>query len=91
MITTGKASQLSASADRQSIRPDGNDLVFITVKVEDKNNLLVPGSSNLVNFSIEGPGKVVAVDNGDATSHDPFQASGKATTECTGDRQGKKA
>ncbi len=28
-----------------------------------------------MNFSIEGPGKIVAVDNGDATSHDPFQAS----------------
>ena len=75
MVTTGKATQLSASADRPSIRPDGNDLVFITIKVEDKNKLLVPGSSNLVNFSIEGPGKIVAVDNGDATSHDPFQAS----------------
>jgi beta-galactosidase len=36
---------------------------------------MVPRSSNLVNFSIEGPGKIVAVDNGDATSHDPFQAS----------------
>jgi beta-galactosidase len=36
---------------------------------------MVPRSSNLVNFSIEGPGKIVAVDNGDATSHDPFNAS----------------
>ena len=35
----------------------------------------MPRSSNLVNFSIQGPGKIVAVDNGDATSHDPFQAS----------------
>jgi beta-galactosidase len=75
VVTTGKASQLSASADRSTVRPDGSDLVFITVKIEDKNKLMVPRSSNLVNFSIEGPGKIVAVDNGDATSHDPFQAS----------------
>ncbi len=75
MVTTGKASQLSASADRNSVHPDGSDLVFITVKIEDKNNLLVPRSNNLVNFSIEGPGKIVAADNGDATSHVPFQAS----------------
>jgi beta-galactosidase len=75
MVTTGKASQLSALADRSSVRPDGSDLVFITVKIEDKNKIMVPRSSNLVNFSIEGPGKIVAVDNGDATSHDPFQAS----------------
>ena len=75
MVTTGKAVQLSASADRQSLLANGSDLVFITVRVEDKNSLLVPRSSNLVNFSIQGPGKIIAVDNGDATSHDPFQAT----------------
>jgi len=77
MVTTGKATHLSASADRNAVKSDGSDLVFITVKVEDKNNLLVPRSSNLVNFSIEGPGKIVATDNGDATSHVPFQASNR--------------
>jgi beta-galactosidase len=75
MRTTEKASILSVEADRAVVNADGNDLIFITVRIEDKNRLLVPGSSNLVNFSIEGPGKIVAVDNGDATSHDPFQAS----------------
>ena len=75
VLTTGKASRLSASADRPAITADGTDLVFITVRIEDKNGALVPRSSNLVNFSIQGPGKIVAVDNGDATSHDPFQAS----------------
>jgi beta-galactosidase len=75
MVTTGKPSQLSSSADHSFVHPDGYDLVFITVKIEDNNNLMVPRSNNLVNFSIEGPGKIVAVDNGDATSHDPFNAS----------------
>ena len=75
VVTTGKASNLSASADRPAITADGTDLVFITVRIEDKNGNMVPRSSNLVNFSIQGPGKIVAVDNGDATSHDPFQAS----------------
>jgi beta-galactosidase len=75
MRTTGKASQLSMSADRSSLSADGSDLIFVTVRVEDANKLLVPRTSNLVNFSIEGPGKIVAVDNGDATSHDPFQAN----------------
>jgi len=75
MVTTGKASQLSVSADHSAVHADGSDLVFVTVRIEDKDKLLVPRSNNLVNFSIEGPGKIVAVDNGDATSHDPFQAS----------------
>lgn len=75
VVTTGKASKLSASADRPAITADGTDLVFITVRIEDKNGDMVPRSSNPVNFSIQGPGKIVAVDNGDATSHEPFQAN----------------
>jgi beta-galactosidase len=75
MVTTGRAAQLAATADRSSVKADGTDLVYITIEIKDKNKLLVPRSSNLVNFSIEGPGKIVAVDNGDATSHDPFQAN----------------
>ncbi|MEP7279899.1 MAG: DUF4982 domain-containing protein [Bacteroidota bacterium] len=74
---TGKPSLLSASADRPAVKPDGSDLIFITIKIEDKDMLMVPRSNNLVNFIVEGPGKIVAVDNGDATSHDSFQASYK--------------
>ena len=75
MRTTETPSALSVSADRPAVRSDGSDLIYITVRIEDKNKLLVPRSNNLVNFTIEGPGKIVAVDNGDATSHEPFQAS----------------
>jgi beta-galactosidase len=77
MKTTEKASLLSMTPDRPAVRPNGYDLIFITVRIEDKNKLPVPGTSNLVNFAIEGPGKIVAVDNGDATSYEPFQASAR--------------
>jgi beta-galactosidase len=77
MRTTEKASQLSATADRPAVHSDGTDLIFITVRVEDRNKLLVPGSSNQINFRIEGQGRIIATDNGDATSHELFQAKSK--------------
>jgi beta-galactosidase len=77
MKTTLKASQLSMSADRPAVNGDGKDLIYVTVRIEDKNKLLVPRSNNFINFSIEGPGKIVATDNGDATSHESFQASSR--------------
>ena len=77
MKTTGKAFRLSASADHTEITPDGKDLVFITVKIEDKNGLPVPRSNNQLNFTVEGPGKIIATDNGDATSHESFQSVSK--------------
>jgi beta-galactosidase len=62
------------SVDRPAIRGDGLDLAFVTVVVADGEGLAVPRSHNLVQFEIEGPGEIVAVGNGDATSHEPFQA-----------------
>jgi beta-galactosidase len=63
--TTGNAAQLMISADRSKINADGEDLSFITVKVADKNGLMIPDANNKITFSIEGPGEIVATDNGD--------------------------
>jgi beta-galactosidase len=73
--TTGTAAKLDLTADRGVIRNDGIDLSFITVRVADKEGTTVPRSKNPVKFEVSGPGEVVAVDNGDATSFEPFQAS----------------
>jgi beta-galactosidase len=75
--TTGKAYQLSMATDRPEIKADGKDLIFVTVKIEDKNKLTVPRSGNQLDFSIQGSGRIVATDNGDATSHESFQSKSK--------------
>ncbi len=74
MKTTGPAAKLLIQADRRRIAADGQDLSFVTVTVADKAGLLVPQSMNRIRFSIKGPGRIVATDNGDATSFEPFQA-----------------
>ena len=70
--TTGEATSLLATTDRNSIISDGKDLSFITVKVTDKNGLMVPRSNNLIEFSIEGPGEIVATDNGNSMDMTAF-------------------
>jgi beta-galactosidase len=74
MKTAGPAAKITLQADRAKIAADGQDLSFITVTVADKSGLLVPRSKNHIKFSVEGPGEIVATDNGDATSFEPFQA-----------------
>jgi beta-galactosidase len=73
--TTGSAAKLALQPDRDQITADGQDLSFVTVNIADKNCLTVPCSKNMIRFSISGPGEIIAVDNGDATSHEPFQAT----------------
>ncbi len=74
MKTTGPAAALTLRPDRDRIRTDGDDLSFVTVTVADKSGVLVPRSKNAIHFEIEGPGEIVATDNGDATSFESFQS-----------------
>jgi beta-galactosidase len=74
MKTTGPATKLLLSIDRAKIKADGADLAYVTVTVANKDGLLVPRTHNLVTFGLEGPGEIAAVGNGDAASHEPFQA-----------------
>ncbi|MCF3108188.1 DUF4982 domain-containing protein [Niabella sp. CC-SYL272] len=74
--TTGDAVKLSLSNHVKKIT--GNDLAFITVRVEDADNHMVPRSHPKIRFRIEGPGEIVATDNGDATSFESFQSTEKS-------------
>lgn len=73
--TTGPAATLRLVPDRETIRADGGDLCFVTVKVEDEKGDVVPTAHQLVKFSVSGPAEIAAVDNGDPTSWFPFQGS----------------
>lgn len=66
--TTGEPANLVAAADRNTITANGKDLSFITVQVTDENGLMVPDANNLISFSIEGPGEILATDNGDPSN-----------------------
>ncbi|HUG10253.1 MAG TPA: DUF4982 domain-containing protein, partial [Opitutaceae bacterium] len=69
----GDAAALDLLPDRAVIRADGSDLSFVTVRVTDANGLTAPRADNALRFTIEGPGEIVATDNGDPTSFEPFQ------------------
>ena len=52
--------------------------MFVTVSVADAAGLTVPRAKNRIRFEVSGPGEIVAVDNGDATSHESFQSKERA-------------
>ncbi|KAK0702397.1 glycoside hydrolase superfamily [Lasiosphaeris hirsuta] len=72
--TARQATQLKLSAyrDRSVIRADGSDLAFISVTVTDDKGNVVPQASGTITFSVQGPGTIVATDNGDPTDMVPF-------------------
>lgn len=68
VYTTGKAARLQAEADRSTIAADGEDLSFLTISIVDQEGKIVPDAAYTVSFSIEGPGQIIATDNGDPAS-----------------------
>jgi len=72
--TAGAPARITLVPDRTTLHKDGEDLSFVTVRIEDAEGNLVPGADNLVRFAVEGAGRVAAVDNGNAASLEPFQA-----------------
>jgi beta-galactosidase len=73
--TAGAPARIELSADRSSIRSNDRDLSFITVKIVDKNGIMVPNADNDVKFKLSGADSYLAgVDNGSQTSHESFKA-----------------
>jgi len=73
--TAGAPAKIILEADRNFIAADGKDLSFVTVKVVDKDGILVPHADNLIHFTIEGEGSITGVDNGSETSDESFKAN----------------
>jgi beta-galactosidase len=74
VATAGAPAGLVLIPDRRVIKADGSDLSFVTLKVVDKNGVVVPLADNLVKFSLTGSGFVAGVDNGNQISHEGFKA-----------------
>jgi hypothetical protein len=72
--TTSAPAVLEARPDRAMIRADGLDLAFVTVRVLDAEGQFAPRAKNRLRFTVDGPGEIVATDNGDPTSFVPFQS-----------------
>jgi beta-galactosidase len=69
--TTGAPATVAMEPDRPTINADGEDLSIIAISVRDSQGRVVPTASNLVHFTIQGPGKIIGVGNGDPSCHEP--------------------
>ena len=63
--TTGPAVGLRIETERPTMTADGMDLQYIHVYAVDKRGHRVPTADHEVTISVEGQGRLLAVDNGD--------------------------
>jgi beta-galactosidase len=70
--TTGEPEKISLTADRGTIKADGQDLCYVTVEMLDSKGLRNPVARNQIKFKIEGPGKIIAVGSSDPLGNQSF-------------------
>lgn len=73
--TAGKAVKVVLAADRPRLSHEWGDVCYIEATITDQNGIIVPGAGDLIDFKIDGPGVIAAVDSGNNSSTEPFQAS----------------
>lgn len=73
--TTGQPAALQLQVDLDTISASGMDAANITVKVIDSKGTVVPTADNLIQFVIEGQGKIIGVDNGNPVDHDSYKSN----------------
>ena len=77
--TTGAPARLVLEAESRTVASDGEDVCYVNVSVRDTEGLVVPDAKVPVAFSLEGPGEIVATDNGDETDFSDFRSCDRKT------------
>jgi hypothetical protein len=75
--TAGRAARIVLGTDAKSVSADWNDVALVRAAIVDVKGTTVPRASDLISFTLSGPGVIAAVDNGDETSHESFQATSR--------------
>ncbi len=69
--TTGVPTEVVLTPYKTTMVADGQDVTVMNVSVLDQEGREVPNADNLIQFHIEGEGKIIGVGNGDPSSHEP--------------------
>lgn len=79
--TAGAPDHLVLTADRDTIAADGDDLVYVTAAIVDKDGVICPLADNRLTFAVDGAGELLTTDAGDQRETESFaRADKKALT-----------
>ena len=75
--TAGKAVRLMMETEMPTWKADGMGLQYVKVYAVDVKGRVVPTYNGKVTFNVEGPARIIAVDNGNHSSDDLFDGNQK--------------
>lgn len=70
--TAATPERVAVETDRVELASDGRDLAYVTATIRDTNGTRVPTADHRVSFTLEGPGEIAGVDNGNLDSDESW-------------------
>ncbi len=73
----GDPFSVSLKTDRDSLRADGEDLLFVEINTLDRDGIFVANSRSRMQVKVSGAGRLVGLDNGDSTDYEPYKGTSR--------------
>lgn len=71
------ASKINLTPNKESMKADGIDLIFVEIQMKDRNGNFVENANNRVELSVTGAGRLLGLDNGDSTDYDSYKKTSR--------------
>jgi beta-galactosidase len=71
VATAGEPRSIRISANRDSLKADGDDAATVRFEILDENGVVCPNADNIVEIAVDGSGHLLGVDNGDPANVNP--------------------
>ncbi|MBN1372373.1 MAG: DUF4982 domain-containing protein [Anaerolineaceae bacterium] len=79
LSTTGPATSLRLTPDRDALRAEPGDLSYVTVEIIDAAGRVLPNADRTLNFHLSGPGEIAAVGSPDPISAEDYRGNTRTT------------
>ncbi len=73
----GDPARIMLKPESTVMKADGRDLIFVEIGTEDADGYPVKNATNRIHVSVDGPARLVGLDNGDSTDFNHYKATSR--------------
>lgn len=77
LASFGEAAELCIVPEKNSLKADGKDIIFLRISALDENGEKVANARNRIKVEVSGAGRLVGLDSGDSTDYDSYKGNSK--------------
>ena len=77
--TAGEATSIEMIADRNEVTANETDVIHCEISIVDSKGTYVPNANQMITFDVEGPARIIGVENGDILDLSPHKVDYRKT------------